>query len=158
METIEPLVRIADGQFSTGGHTRWLTDTFNQAPSIYDVDLNAVDQDAPWVRVKRRTVDMKSAPWMPHMLGLDSAMESHPTTRVQVKGVDVAYFKSLEDLPMWLRERIAVLNIADAGDWIKGVGKRWTLSEYAKTPNWSRDLNNTGRCYTIEMNCEGTQP
>ncbi len=81
-------------------------------------------------------------------------MTQHPSLRTGVKGINVASFMSLEDLPEWLRGRIAVLNIADADDWIKGVGKRWGYTSFAQSRQWIGDLHKTGRYYTIELNCE----
>ena len=114
--------------------------------------MNAVDPDEPWIKVRRTIVVKPNQYHGPAMIRVTHAMSQHPSIRAAVKGKDVANFMSLVDLPEWLQGRIAVLNIADADDWIKGVGKRWSMQAYANARNWVS--NTVGRYYTIELNCE----
>jgi len=114
--------------------------------------MNAVDPDAPWIKVRRCIAARPMQYHGPGMIRVADAMTQHPTIRRYVKGLDVVNLMSLEDLPEWLRGRLAVLNIADAGTWIRGIGKRWSLVEHAQARTWV--ANTIGRYYTIELNCE----
>lgn len=154
MEKLEPLVRTPQGNFATGDSLLWLTDPSPETACIYDVDLNAVDPKEPWVRIRRTMVVQPNQYHGPAAIRVAHAMMQHPTLRRSVKGLNVAHYQSLDNLPEWMQGRIAVLNMTD-GEWVQGIGKRWLTKEYALATNWSHSLNSIGRYYTLELNCEG---
>lgn len=133
-------------------------------PCIYDVDMNSVDEMGAWVRVKRRVLltSRMSAE-------LDNSMHSHPSGRMygaagmgkQIHAVNVCFLKDPKYLPKWIRERIAVLNIAEGDTYIPQVGKRWTefvSSVAVHKTTWSRPGDDGKRWYTLDVNCEKVKP
>jgi len=135
--------------------TRWLTDPAETIAAIYDVDVGATDPNDPWVRVSRRICPREGQYYGPAMLSLNGAMRWHPASRASIRGIDKVHFKSIDDLPAWLQGRIAVLNIAEPDEWVRGLGKRWSTAEQAKAGMWAHQTFNCARYYTIELNCKG---
>ena len=79
----------------------------------------------------------------------------------QIHVVNVCFLKDPKYLPKWIRERIAVLNIAEGATYIPQVGKRWAEFVPSVTvPNatWKRLDDNGKRWYTLDVNCEGVKP
>ena len=134
-------------------------------PCIYDVDLNSVDEMGAWVRVKRRVLLSSRS-----TAELESAMMLHPSGRMyggaagvgkQTHAINVCFLKDPKYLPQWIRERIAVLNIAEGDAYIPQVGKRWTefiLSVTVHSTTWSRPGDDGKRWYTLDVNCEKVKP
>lgn len=117
----------------------WLDAVPTGPACTVDVDCGAVDAQSPWVRVRGRPC---SSGYVALGLTLRAAMEHHPSLRAAVKGVNTALYAERENLPLWVRGRLAVLDMAPEAARIRGVGKRWGVSY------------NTSRFYTLEVNCE----
>jgi hypothetical protein len=118
--------------------------------------MNAVDPDAPWVKVRRQLVQTMAYEWSP-TIAIEAAFVTHPSARVKLEALQVSHMLSISHLPVWMQERIAVLNIADAGTWIRGVGKRWPYISSARRGDWRLDTSHLGRQYTLDVNCEGVE-
>jgi len=107
---------------------KWLVPDMHTRPCVYDVDCRAVDAESVpnWANVRQRFLNLHDGN---HNSLLDitpsSAMTYHPVSRHAVKGVNQCNFTGFHALPMWIQERIAVLNIAPADTIINDIGKRW---------------------------------
>ena len=121
-------------------------------PCIFDVNLAAVDPEREgWMRVSLRYVQLPGDQTYSAMkLSLSSALTHHPAHRVGVKGIPSYHFKKYELIPEWIRERIAVLNMAQLDMWVRGIGKRWCDTHSFAYGN--------KRYYTLEWNCEEKVP
>lgn len=134
---------------------RWLH-VPDGAPAIFDVDLYSVSPMGSWVQVRKRLASEGF-----EGRTIENAVTIHPSsrlTRQRAMGfapeVGSCFLKSPEHLPAWLRERIAVLNISDAGTYVPGIGKRWSsiLLDRAELP---LKIDPAKRWYTVLHGCEG---
>lgn len=119
-------------------------------PRIFDIDTKAVDKESTWVRVCRRVLNR----------GIEKeellfALNDHPSVRLGQRSAQpgTTFFRGLDDLPPILRERIAVLKMAEAGTVIPCIGKRWP-NTIASGQNWARAGDDEYRFFTIEVDCE----
>jgi hypothetical protein len=128
----------------------WLEPDETTRPGVFDIDTRAVDPESVpnWVNVRRRFLNTHEAPRALLDITPSNAMTNHPSSRYLVKGVDMLNIGGFEHLPMWMQERIAVLNMAPEGVVIPDVGKRW-----ADSPHKMRFLADRGednkRFYTL---------
>lgn len=133
---------------------RWLH-VPDGVPAIYDVDLYSVSPMGSWVEVRKRIPPTgRASEAVAHSVAI------HPSsrlTRTRAVGfspeVGSCYLRTADHMPSWLRERIAVLNIADAGVFVPGVGKRWgaTLRDMSEM---LIKADPTKRWYTVLHGCE----
>jgi hypothetical protein len=132
---------------------KWLHIVKDAPPSILDIDLKAVDYGmGGWVRIKRRVLTATTASGA--YRELMNAYQRHACERLgspdmlSAGGVrqNTTHLRDAKYLPSWVRERIAVLNVAPEDAPIRKVGIRWPA-----TPDAPED--NT-RWYTIELGCE----
>jgi hypothetical protein len=134
----------------------WLPDAATP-PCVFDIDLHSVDTDAPWVKISTRHVT-KDATAENSLFSLRHFFTQHPVLRTAISPDHTLHLTSSGDVPKWIRERIAVLNMADVDTLIIGVGKRWSSSMYAKAKTWILDTESLGaldrRFYTLDWNCE----
>lgn len=110
-------------------------------PCIIDIDLKTVDTFGPWVRVRKFNFNQSN-----QARQLKALMHEHVLTRYHASKAGSCFVRDAKFLPLWVRERIAVLNIAEAGTFIPNVGKRWECLPSDGGPN---------RWYTLDVNCEG---
>lgn len=125
---------------------RWLHVPDRQ-PCIFDIDLCCESEMGRWVRVRRRLY--KKA------MVARSVANAHPAMRIGTQAktlasedVNTCFLKSREHLPRWLRERIAVLDIADVNMYVPDVGCRWSGDTGDGDNRW----------YTVIFGCEGEAP
>lgn len=131
-------------------HEKWVLEHAGK-PRIFDVDTKAVDKEGTWVRVRRRVLNR----------GIEKeellfALNDHPSGRLGMPNANTgaAFFKGVDELPMLLQERIAVLKIAEAGRVVPGIGKRWSNIVLAMVFEWTRFYDDAFRFFTIEVDCE----
>ena len=131
---------------------KWLHIVKDAPPSILDIDLKAVDYGmGGWVRIKRRVLTAQQPAGA--YSELTAAMCRHAIGRMgggaltaSGAAINVAHLRDAKYLPEWVRGRIAVLNVAEAGVHIPEVGIRWMASK--------DDPENENRWSTIEIGCE----
>ena len=137
---------------------RWMYPDANTQPCIFDINMNAVDPDvAGWIGVSRRVLSGGPIGSGYGLLTIsrEGAFEHHPTSRVSVKGIDRLHLRAAQDIPLWMRERIAILNMAEAGMYIPRIGKRWSIQDHARSGNWNgTNMPGDMRYYTLEWNPE----
>ncbi len=133
---------------------RWLH-VPGETPSVFDVDLFSVSPMGSWVQVRKLSLHKGfTGRSIEHLFAI------HPSNRLMreksiafAPEVGSCFLRSEEHLTKWMRERIAVLNIAEAGATIPGVGKRWKglISDAAELPP---KIDPTKRWYTVLYGCE----
>jgi hypothetical protein len=141
---------------------RWLFHPPTGVACTFDIHTKAVDPQSPWVRVRRRCVPRSAEEALDGMTLLE-AMTRHPSTRPHTTGVlsrlstYVVALQEMEDLPRWVRERIAILNMAEAGTRIPGIGKRWVVWDTAFNSLPMPDREVPSAYYTLEFACENEE-
>ena len=117
----------------------WWEPDVNTPPCIFDVNMRCVDEVSPWVQLRKRA-RMALAAHI-HPAAIDPNIVPHNTL----------HLTSPDALPQWVQNRIAVLNMADPGMWIDGVGKRWTSHLDSRAPDYEEQTIHR-RYYTLPWN------
>lgn len=127
------------------GVNMWMHDPNPYMPALFDLRMGAVDPQHPWVSVTRIT-----QAWNIHKEWMN-----HPSTRMGATASSCT-LPEITDLPVWVQERIAVLNIAPDDTHVPGIGRRWARSQH--TPG-GFNSSYPGTYYTLDWHltyAEGT--